>query len=158
MDSRFRYEVSHVVMNCRDPQKSLRALRALGAPGEAGETSTCCIYLSDFPILHNCLLGPIFNRPLWALPLLNQIGHCQSTTLRIRLHTFLMHLRCISEALLHTLMHCISDSACYTTPHCPLHLHLHTCHLHLFVCLFTFVTGACVACFVCLFPLLDWFC
>ncbi len=68
MDSRFRYEVSHVVMNCRDPQESLRALRALGAcreHGEAGETSTCCcMYLSDFPILHHCLLGPIFNRPL----------------------------------------------------------------------------------------------
>src|SRR5260221_12766662 len=52
MDSRFRYEVSHVVMNCRDPQESLRALRALGACreyGEAGETSTCCcMYLSDF--------------------------------------------------------------------------------------------------------------
>src|SRR5258708_2785899 len=45
MDSRFRYEVSHVVMNCRDPQVSLRTLRALGAcreHGEAGETSTCC--------------------------------------------------------------------------------------------------------------------
>src|SRR6266481_4589157 len=64
MDSRFRYEVGHVVMNCRDPQESLRALRALGAcreHGEAGETSTCCcMYLSDFPILHHCLLGPIF--------------------------------------------------------------------------------------------------
>src|SRR5258707_11465539 len=31
MDSRFRYEVSHVVMNCINPQESLRALRALGA-------------------------------------------------------------------------------------------------------------------------------
>ncbi len=43
MDSRFRYEVSHVVMNCRDPQESLRTLRALGAwreHGGAGETST----------------------------------------------------------------------------------------------------------------------
>src|SRR5258708_39261070 len=79
MDSRFRYEVSHVVMNCRDPQESLRTLRALGAcreHGEAGETPTCCcVYLSDFPILHHCLLGPIFNRPFSALPLLNQIGH-----------------------------------------------------------------------------------
>src|SRR5258707_2890222 len=40
MDSRFRYEVSHVVMNCINPQESLRALRALGAcreQGEAGE-------------------------------------------------------------------------------------------------------------------------
>src|SRR5258708_40245870 len=37
MDSRFRYEVSHVVMNCRDPQESLRALRALGACREQGE-------------------------------------------------------------------------------------------------------------------------
>src|SRR5258708_30923498 len=79
MDSRFRYEVSHVVMNCRDPQASLRTLRALGAcreHGEAGETSTCCcMCLSDFPILHHCLLGPIFNMPLLALPLLNQLGH-----------------------------------------------------------------------------------
>src|SRR5258708_22245860 len=57
-------------------------------------------------------------------------------TLCIELCTFLMHLRCISEALLHTLMHCISDSTCYTTPHHPLHLHLCMCHLHLFVCLF----------------------
>src|SRR5258705_12458818 len=72
MNSRFRYEVSHAVMNCRDPQESLRTLRALGAcreHGEAGETSTCCcVYLSDFPILHHCLLGPIFNRPFLALP------------------------------------------------------------------------------------------
>src|SRR5258708_20801751 len=68
-----------------------------------------------------------------------------------------MHLQCISKALLHTLMHCVPDSACYTTLHHPLHPHLHTCHLHLFVCLFAFVTGTCVACFVCLFPLLDWF-
>ena len=37
MDSRFRYEVSHVVMNCRDPQESLRALRALGACREHGD-------------------------------------------------------------------------------------------------------------------------
>src|SRR5258708_4907251 len=73
-----------------------------------------------------------------------------------------MHLQCISEALLHTLTHCISDSACYATPHCPLHLCLHTCRLRLFVCLFTFVTSAHVACFVCLFvspsglvPLID---
>src|SRR6266436_4749264 len=59
MDSRFRYEVSHVVMNCINPQESLRALRALGAcreQGEAGETSTCCcMYLSDFPNLHSPL-------------------------------------------------------------------------------------------------------
>src|SRR5258708_39854506 len=51
MDSRFRYKVSHVVMNCRDPQESPRALRALGAcreHGEAGETSTCCcMYISN---------------------------------------------------------------------------------------------------------------
>src|SRR5258708_38516301 len=65
--------------------------------------------------------------------------------------------RCISEALLHTLTHCISDSACYATLHHPLHPHLCMCHLHLFVCLFAFVTSACVACFVCLFPLPDWF-
>src|SRR5258707_4091600 len=47
-----------------------------------------------------------------------------------------MHLRCISEALPCTLMHCISDSTCYATLHCPLHLCLCTCRLHLFVCLF----------------------
>src|SRR5260221_10163061 len=50
MDVRCRYEVSHVVMNCRDPQESLRTLRALGAcreHGETGETSNCyCMYLS----------------------------------------------------------------------------------------------------------------
>src|SRR5258705_12755227 len=62
-------------------------------------------------------------------------------TLHIELRTFPMHLQCISEALPHTLMHCVSDSACYTTLHRPLHLRLHTCHLCLFVCLFTFVTG-----------------
>ena len=65
--------------------------------------------------------------------------YCQSTTLHIKFCTFLMHLWCISKALPHTLMHCISDSACYATLHCPLHPHLHTCHLCLFVCLFTFV-------------------
>src|SRR5258707_4525202 len=92
---------------------------------------------------------------LWYL--VKFVGWCQSTTLCIELCTFPMHLQCISEALPHTLTHCISDSACYTTLHCPLHPHLHTCRLHLFVCLFTFVTSACVACFVCLFPLLDWF-
>src|SRR5260221_12491195 len=80
-----------------------------------------------------------------------------SMTLHIKLCTFPMHLRCISKALPHTLMHCVSDSACYATLHCHLHLHLCTCHLHLFVCLFTFVTGTHVACFVCLFPLPDCF-
>src|SRR5258707_8982926 len=82
---------------------------------------------------------------------LHTLYYCQSMTLHIRLCAFPMHLLCISEALLHTLMHCVSDSACYTTPHHPLHLCLCTCCLCLFVCLFTFVTGACVACFVCLF-------
>src|SRR5258708_4042325 len=57
-------------------------------------------------------------------------------TLHIKLHTFPMHLQCISEALLHTLTHCISDSTCYATPHHPLHPCLCTCHPHLFVCLF----------------------
>src|SRR5260221_234981 len=70
-----------------------------------------------------------------------------SMTLHIRLHAFPMHLQCISKALLHTLTHCISDSACYTTPHCPLHLHLCTCHPHLFVCLFVSPSR--------LFPLID---
>src|SRR5258706_93964 len=51
-------------------------------------------------------------------------------TLHIKLHAFLTHLQCISEALLCTLMHCISDSACYATPHHPLHLHLCMCCLH----------------------------
>src|SRR5258705_8158592 len=46
--------------------------------------------------------------------------------------------QCISKALLHTLTHCVSDSACYATPQHPLHPCLCTCHLHLFVCLFTF--------------------
>src|SRR5258708_24509756 len=87
-----------------------------------------------------------------------KVAECQSTTLHIELCAFLTHLQCISEALPHTLMHCVSDSACYATLHCPLHLHLCTCCLCLFVCLFTFVTGTHVACFVCLFPLPDWFC
>src|SRR5258708_5035925 len=69
-------------------------------------------------------------------------------TLHIKLHTFLTHPQCISKALLHTLLHCIPDSACYATLHCPLHLRLRMCYLCLFVCLFTFVTGAHVACFV----------
>src|SRR5258708_40059989 len=74
-----------------------------------------------------------------------------------------MHLQCISEALPCTLMHCVSDSTCYATPHCPLHLHLHTCHLCLFVCLFVYLCYWCMCClFVCLsvspsrlFPLID---
>src|SRR5258708_39718881 len=94
---------------------------------------------------------------LWRSVLRNSMNVCQSTTLHIKLCAFLMHLRCISEALPCTLMQCVSDSTCYTTPHCPLHLHLHMCCLCLFVCLFTFVTSTHVACFVCLFPLLDWF-
>src|SRR5258707_12164935 len=47
-----------------------------------------------------------------------------------------MHLPCISEALPHSLMHCILDSTHYATPHHPLHPHLCTCCLCLFVCLF----------------------
>src|SRR5260221_291723 len=58
-----------------------------------------------------------------------------------------MLFQCISKALPCTLMHCILDSACYATLHCPLHLHLHTCHPHLFVCLFVSPSG--------LFPLID---
>src|SRR5260221_14060296 len=80
---------------------------------------------------------------LASLSLLHFLGQCQSMTLCIELCTFLMH--------------CVLDSACYTTPHHPLHPCLHMCCLCLFVCLFTFVAGAHVACFVCLFPLLDWF-
>src|SRR5260221_2293454 len=81
-----------------------------------------------------------------------KVAECQSTTLHIELHAFLTHLQCISEALPHTLMHCVSDSACYTTLHHPLHLHLHMCRLCLFVCLFTFVTSAHVACLFVCFP------
>ena len=67
-------------------------------------------------------------------------------------------LQCISEALPCTLTHCVSDSACYATLHRPLHLHLHTCCLHLFVCLFVYLCYWCMCClFVCLFPLLDCF-
>src|SRR5258708_10942784 len=58
-------------------------------------------------------------------------------TLCIKLHAFPMHLQSSSAYL----MHCILDSACYTTLHHPLHPHLCMCHLRLFVCLFTFVTG-----------------
>src|SRR5260221_7715843 len=68
-------------------------------------------------------------------------------TLHIELCAFPMHLQCISEALLHTLMHCISDSTCYATLHCPLHPCLCTCCPHLFVCLFVSPSG--------LFPLID---
>src|SRR5260221_4941764 len=55
-----------------------------------------------------------------------------------------MHLQCISKALLHTLMHCVPDSACYTTVHHPLHPHLHTCCLCLFVCLFVSPSRLCL--------------
>src|SRR6266436_276606 len=79
-------------------------------------------------------------------------------TLCIKLHTFLMHLQCISEALLHTLMHCVSDSTCYATLHCPLHPCLPTCRLHLFV----YLCHQCMCCLFCLFvspsglvPLID---
>src|SRR5258705_8923925 len=60
MDSRFRYEVTHVVMNCRDPQESLRALRALWAcreHGEAGETSTCCCMYIPFRLSNSSPLS-----------------------------------------------------------------------------------------------------
>ena len=70
---RFRYEVGHVVMNCINPQESLRALRALGAcreQGEAGETSTCCCkYLSDFPNLH-------FTIVFWVQSSTGHFEHC----------------------------------------------------------------------------------
>src|SRR5258705_5315809 len=85
------------------------------------------------------------------------LASCQSTTLHIKLCAFLTHLQCISKALPCTLMHFVSDSSCYATPHHPLHLCHCMWHLCLFVCLFTFVTSAHVACFVCLFPLPDWF-
>src|SRR5258705_3456504 len=62
-----------------------------------------------------------------------------------------MHLQSISEALPHTLTHCILDSTCYATLHCPLHPHLCTCHLHLFVCLFVYLCYWHMCClFVCL--------
>ena len=40
-------------MNWRDSQKALGALKAQGAHRAygAGETSTCCVYILDFPIL-----------------------------------------------------------------------------------------------------------
>ena len=92
-------------------------------------------------------------------------GHvCQSTTLHIKLCAFLMHLQSISKALLHTLTHCILNSACYTTLHQPcICTSTHAASACLFICLFTFVIGACVVClFVCLsvspsglFPLID---
>ena len=76
---------------------------------------------------------------------------CQSMTLHIEPRTFLTHLWCISEALPCTLTHCISDSACYTTLHHPLHPHLHTCCLCLFVYLFVYLCYWCMCClFVCL--------
>src|SRR5258708_22425687 len=92
------------------------------------------------------LLGPVCLGTVWVSTVewvWPSRADCQSMTLCIKLCTFLMHLQCISEALPCTLMHCISDSTCYTTPHHPLHPCLCTCHLCLFVCLFTFVTGAC---------------
>jgi len=53
MDSRFRYEVSHVVMNCRDPQESLRALRALGACREHGRVAARLVCIrGDFVNWH----------------------------------------------------------------------------------------------------------
>src|SRR5258708_5146358 len=102
--------------------------------------------------------APNFNNHPSSIQLSLTLCQCQSTTLCIKLRTFPTHLQCISKALLHTLTHCILDSTCYATPHCPLHPCLHMCHLCLFGCLFTFVTGAHVACFVCFFPLPDWFC
>ncbi len=125
-----------------------------------------CLFLLSFPApplrkVNTCKYPPIGSIIILPDDVYKSskimLPKCQSTTLRIKLCAFPTHLRCISEALLHTLMHCVSDSTCYATPHRPLHLCLHTCRLHLFVCLFTFVTGAHVACFVCLFPLLDWF-
>ena len=71
-------------------------------------------------------------------------------TLHTELHTSLN----ISKALPHTLMHCIADSAdCTITvlpPASTPPTHATPC---LFVYLFTFVIGTCVAFFVCLFPL-----
>src|SRR5258705_12094173 len=71
-------------------------------------------------------------------------GGCQSMTLCTELHTSLN----ISEALPHTLTHCVADSADCTITVLP-----HMCCSCLFVYLFTFVIGTCVAFFVCLFPL-----
>jgi len=79
------------------------------------------------------------------------IRPCQSMTLHTELHASLN----ISEALLHTLTHCVVDSVdCTITvlppASTPPHMLLLVC---LFVYLFTFVIGAHVAFFVCLFPL-----
>src|SRR5260370_11727238 len=72
MESRFRYEVEYVVMNCINPQEYLRALRVLGAcreHGEAGETSTCCcMYLSDFPNLQQATLSTAFTQSNRSCP------------------------------------------------------------------------------------------
>src|SRR5258708_4453412 len=81
---------------------------------------------------------------------LHLLRWCQGMTLHIELCTFPMHLQCISEALLHTLMHCISDSTCYTTPHCPLHLHLCICR-PLLVGLFVYLCHQRTCCLFCLF-------
>src|SRR5258708_29771409 len=71
--------------------------------------------------------------------------------------------RCISDAS--PKLFCILRHIAYRTPHV-MQLHIapcirastHATSACLFVCLFTFVTSARVACFVCLFPLPDWFC
>src|SRR5260221_13672423 len=62
-------------------------------------------------------------------------------TLHIKLHAFPKHLQSISKAPLCTLTYCAPDSTHYTTPHHPLHPHLCTCCLHLFVCLFVSPSG-----------------
>src|SRR5258708_3937865 len=74
---------------------------------------------------------------------------CQSMTLHTELHASLN----ISKALPCTLMHHIADSAdCAVTILPPASVPC-MCHSLLFVYLFTFVIGAHVAFFVCLFPL-----
>src|SRR6266436_3915381 len=94
-----------------------------------------------------CLSLAIYNGQVTWRKELNKervVTHCQSMTLCIELCAFPTHLQCISKALPHTLTHCVSDSA-LPPASTPLH-----CRLCLFVCLFTFVTSTCVACFVCL--------
>ena len=77
MDSRFRYEVSHVVMNCRDPQESLRTLRALGACREHGEAvSQLAMGCVTCHVCHSCVMDfrPILGNPM-EVTHVTSLGH-----------------------------------------------------------------------------------
>ncbi len=62
MDSRFKYEVSHIVMNCRDPQKSVRAHRE---HGEAGQLVVYTFQTFQF-----------FTIVFWVQSLMGHFEHC----------------------------------------------------------------------------------